>query len=145
MRLQELKPAEGSTRKRKRVGRGSGSGHGKTSCRGHKGQNCRSGGGVRLGFEGGQMPLQRRLPKRGFKNPFHLRYVILNVGDIEKSGLDAVSPEHLVKSGAIKSVRDGLKILGDGTLSRAVTVRAHAFSKSALEKIKSVGGTVEVI
>jgi large subunit ribosomal protein L15 len=145
MKIQDLRPAEGSIKKRKRVGRGTGSGHGKTSCRGHKGQNSRSGGGVRPGFEGGQMPLQRRLPKRGFVNPFSKKYATLNIRDIERLGLDTVTPEVLLEKGVIKSLGDGLKVLGMGELGRAVTVRANAFSASAAEKIKSAGGTAEVI
>lgn len=145
MRIEELRPALGSTKKRKRVGRGSGSGHGKTSCRGHKGQNSRSGGGVRPGFEGGQMPLQRRLPKRGFKNVNHLEFVIFNLSDIEKFGLEEVSPITLVENGIIKNLRDGLKILGNGDVKKAVKVTAHAFSASARQKIEAAGGSVEVL
>ena len=145
MRIHELKPAAGSRHKRKRVGRGPGSGHGKTSCRGHKGQNSRSGGGVRPGFEGGQMPLQRRLPKRGFTNRNHVEYTTLNIRDLERIGLDTVTPETLLERGAIKSLRDGLKILGMGELTRAVNVKANAFSAVAAEKIKAAGGTAEVI
>ncbi len=145
MKIHELKPASGSRKKPKRVGRGVGSGHGKTSCRGHKGQKSRSGGGKGAGFEGGQMPLQRRLPKRGFKNLFSKEYVILNVSDIDRLGLDTVSPEVLLERGVIKSLKDGLKILGDGELKRAVTVKANAFSNSAIKKIESAGGTAEVI
>ncbi|MCK4911053.1 MAG: 50S ribosomal protein L15 [Thermodesulfovibrionales bacterium] len=145
MRIEDLRPAPGSTKKNKRVGRGSGSGHGKTSCRGHKGQNSRSGGGVRPGFEGGQMPLQRRLPKRGFTNRNHLEYTTLNIRDLERIGLDTVTPEALLERGAIKNLRDGLKILGVGELTRAVNVKANAFSAVAAEKIKAAGGTSEVI
>lgn len=145
MRIEDLRPGEGSTKKRKRVGRGTGSGHGKTSTRGHKGQNSRSGGGVRPGFEGGQMPLQRRIPKRGFTNRNSKEYTILNVSDLERLGLDEVSPEILVENGDIKSLRSGLKILGMGDLKRKVSVKANAFSASAMEKIKQAGGTAEVI
>lgn len=145
MKIQDLKPAEGSRKRTRRVGRGSGSGRGKTSGRGHKGQNSRSGGGVRPGFEGGQMPLQRRLPKRGFHNPFNREYAILNIKDIERLGLDTVTPEALLEGGFIKSVKDGLKVLGTGELGRAVNVKAHAFSASALKKIQGAGGTAEVI
>ena len=144
MKVQDIRPAIGSNKDRKRVGRGVGSGHGKTSCRGHKGQNSRSGGGVRPGFEGGQMPLQRRIPKRGFKNPFATRHVILNLRDIESCGLDEVNPEVLLEQGIIKSINDGLKVLGTGELTRAVKVRANAFSSSAREKIEGAGGTAEV-
>jgi large subunit ribosomal protein L15 len=145
VRIHELRPARGSNKKGKRVGRGQGSGHGKTSTRGHKGQNSRSGGGVRLGFEGGQMPLHRRLPKRGFKCPSSKRYSILNIRDLERLGLDSVTPEALLENGYIASLRDGLKILGTGELSRAVSVRAHAFSASAARKIKDAGGSAEVV
>lgn len=145
MKIQDLRPAEGNRKGTRRVGRGSGSGRGKTSGRGHKGQNSRSGGGVRPGFEGGQMPLQRRLPKRGFHNPFHKEYAILNIKDIERLGLDIVTPEALLEGGFIKSVKDGLKVLGTGELGRAVNVKAHAFSASALKKIQGAGGTAEVI
>jgi large subunit ribosomal protein L15 len=145
MKIQELKAAPGSRKGSKRVGRGCGSGLGKTSGRGHKGQNSRSGGGVRPGFEGGQMPLQRRLPKRGFKNPFAKSYRVLNLRDIEVCGLDEVTPEALLENGIIKSVEDGLKILGTGELTRAVKVKANAFSESARKKIEGAGGTAEVI
>lgn len=145
MRIEELRPALGSHKKRKRVGRGSGSGHGKTSCRGHKGQNSRSGGGTRPGFEGGQMPLQRRLPKRGFTNINHVEFVIFNLSDIEKFGLDEISPVTLVENGIIKNLRDGLKILGNGDVKKAVKVTAHAFSASARQKIEAAGGSVEVL
>jgi large subunit ribosomal protein L15 len=145
VRIEELRPALGSHKKRKRVGRGSGSGHGKTSCRGHKGQNSRSGGGTRPGFEGGQMPLQRRLPKRGFTNINHVEFVIFNLSDIEKFGLDEISPVTLVENGIIKNLRDGLKILGNGDVKKAVKVTAHAFSASARQKIEAAGGSVEVL
>jgi large subunit ribosomal protein L15 len=135
----------GSSRNKKRVGRGTGSGHGKTSCRGHKGQNCRSGGGVRPGFEGGQMPLQRRLPKRGFTSPNRVEFAILNLSDLESLGLDEVTPEKLLEEGVIKNMRDGLKILGMGELTRAVKVKADAFSASAMKKIQAAGGTAEVL
>jgi large subunit ribosomal protein L15 len=135
----------GSSRNKKRVGRGPGSGHGKTSCRGHKGQNSRSGGGVKPGFEGGQMPLQRRLPKRGFTSPNRVEYAILNLRDLESLGLDEVTPEKLLEAGAIKNARDGLKILGMGELTRAVKVKADAFSASAMKKIQAAGGTAEVL
>ncbi len=145
MKIQDLRPAKGARKKSKRVGRGPGSGLGKTSGRGHKGQKSRSGGGVRPGFEGGQMPLQRRLPKRGFKNPFHKEYAILNIKDIDRFGLDTVTPEALLDGGLIKSVKDGIKVLGTGELGRAVNVKAHAFSASALKKIQAAGGAAEVI
>jgi large subunit ribosomal protein L15 len=147
MRLHDLKPAEGARREKKRVGRGIGSGHGKTSCRGQKGQKARSGGGVRPGFEGGQMPLTRRLPKRGFTNIFKKEYAIVNVGTLEERFEDGavITPEALIESGIIKDVKDGVKILGDGDLNKKFTVRAHKFSQSAIEKIQAVGGKAEVI
>lgn len=147
MRLHDLKPAEGSTKKKKRVGRGIGSGHGKTSGRGHKGQNARSGGGVRPGFEGGQMPLTRRIPKRGFTNIFKKEYSIVNVGTLEERFEDGaeITPEVLIEKGIIKDVKDGVKILGDGELTKKLTVKAHKFSQSAVEKIQAVGGKAEVI
>lgn len=145
MKVQQLGAVKGGRKKPKRVGRGVGSGHGKTSCRGHKGQNSRAGGGKGAGFEGGQMPLQRRLPKRGFKNPFAKQYTILNLKDIERLGLDTISPELLVEQGVMKSLKEPLKILGEGELKTAVTVKANAFSASATRKIQSSGGTAEVI
>ena len=145
MKIEDLKPAPGSVKNNRRVGRGSGSGHGKTSCRGHKGQNSRSGGGVRPGFEGGQMPLQRRVPKRGFTNRNHKEFTVLNMKDLERIGLDVVTPETLVECGAVKNLRDGIKILGTGELTKAFTVKANAFSATAMDKIKAAGGTVEVI
>ncbi|HEB76788.1 MAG TPA: 50S ribosomal protein L15 [Nitrospirae bacterium] len=147
MRIDELKPAAGSRKRRKRVGRGPGSGHGKTSCKGHKGQKSRSGGTKGPGFEGGQMPLQRRLPKRGFSNhPFRKVYAITNLKVLSRiEDVDTVTPELLVERGILKDVKDGLKVLGDGELSRPLTVRAHAFSSSAAEKISASGGKAEVI
>jgi large subunit ribosomal protein L15 len=145
MNLADLAPAPGSRKKRKRVGRGPGSGHGKTSCRGHKGQNSRSGGGVKPGFEGGQMPLQRRLPKRGFTNIFQKTFSIVNVSSLEKLEESEITPEVLIKEGLVRKIQDGVKILGNGELTRAVTVKAHAFSASAKEKIEKAKGTAEVI
>jgi len=145
MNLADLAPAPGSRKKRKRVGRGPGSGHGKTSCRGHKGQNSRSGGGVKPGFEGGQMPLQRRLPKRGFTNIFQKTFSIVNVSSLEKLEESDITPEVLIKEGLVRKIQDGVKILGNGELTRAVTVKAHAFSASAKEKIEKAKGTAEVI
>jgi len=145
MNLSDLAPAPGSRKKRKRVGRGPGSGHGKTSCRGHKGQNSRSGGGVKPGFEGGQMPLQRRLPKRGFTNIFQKTFSIVNVGSLEKLEDAEITPEVLIKEGLVRKIQDGVKILGNGELTKAVTVKAHAFSASAKEKIEKAKGTAEVI
>jgi large subunit ribosomal protein L15 len=147
MKIEDLRPSEGSTKKRKRVGRGPGSGHGKTSTRGHKGQKSRSGAKKRPGFEGGQMPLQRRLPKRGFKNyPFKLEFAIVNLRDIAKiETSDEITPDVLVEKGLIKKVLDGVKVLGNGEVSRSVTVKAHAFSESAKKKIAAAGGKAEVI
>lgn len=145
MKIEDIKPAVGSHRSRKRVGRGPGSGLGKTSGKGHKGQNSRSGGGVKPGFEGGQMPLQRRLPKRGFKNPNHIEYSVVNLSDIDRSGLVDVTPEILHEKGIVRKLRDGVKILGNGALDRAVNVKADAFSASAMKKIQDAGGTAEVI
>lgn len=135
----------GSNKNKKRVGRGTGSGHGKTSCRGHKGQNSRSGGGVRPGFEGGQMPLQRRLPKRGFTSTNKAEYCILNLSDLEKLGFNDVTPEKLLDEGVIKNPRDGVKILGMGEITRALKVKADAFSATAMKKIQAAGGTAEVL
>ena len=147
MQLNELKPAPGSRRAKKRVGRGIGSGMGKTSTRGHKGQWARAGGGVRPGFEGGQTPLFRRLPKRGFSNhPFKRVWSIVNVSQLGRfpSGT-VVTPQLLLETRLVRKLRDGVKILGDGSLNVALTVRAHAFSESAAEKIAAAGGTAEVI
>jgi len=146
MRIEDLKPAGGSKKRSKRVGRGIGSGHGKTSCKGHKGQKSRSGGPKGPGFEGGQMPLQRRLPKRGFKNRFKIEYSILNLKDINKiEGVDIITPEALIERGMIKDFKDGLKVLGEGEIQRPCTIRADAFSASALTKIAAAGGKAEVI
>ncbi len=147
MKLHDLKPAEGGgVKAKKRLGRGIGSGLGKTSGRGHKGQNARSGGGVRPGFEGGQMPLFRRLPKRGFTNIFAKEYSILNVEDLNvfEDGAE-VTPEVLKEMGLVKKNNDGVRILGNGELTSKITVKAHHFSKSAVEKIESAGGKTEVI
>lgn len=146
MRLEDLKPAYGSKKDKKRVGRGPGSGHGKTSCKGHKGQKARSGGTKGPGFEGGQMPLQRRLPKRGFKNKFKKEFAIINLKDLNKiDDVDVITPEVLFERGIIKDIKDGLKVLGEGELKKPVTIRADAFSESALQKISSIGGKAEVI
>ena len=146
MDLSNLKPAIGSTKNRKRIGRGAGSGTGKTAGKGHKGQNARSGGGIKAGFEGGQMPLQRRLPKRGFTSLNKKVYALVNLGDLElfEAGT-VVDVAALGKAGLIKKVCDGVKILGDGELSKALTIKAHKFSKSALERIEAAGGKAEVI
>jgi large subunit ribosomal protein L15 len=145
MKLSDLAPSPGSRKKRKRVGRGPGSGHGKTSCRGHKGQNARSGGGTKAGFEGGQMPLQRRLPKRGFTNIFQKNRVIVNVGVLDKLEEAIITPEVLVSEGIIKDIGDGVKILGNGDVTKAITVKAHAFSASAQEKIEKAKGSIELL
>jgi len=146
MKINELSPAEGSRKKRKRVGRGPGSGHGKTCCRGHKGQRSRSGGGVRPGFEGGQMPLHRRLPKRGFTNIFRKEYNILNVEDLNRFEPDALlDAEAFKQAGLIKKIMDGIKLLGTGEITRPVVVRIHKVSKTAKEKIEAAGGKVELI
>ena len=146
MKLHELAPAAGSKKTRTRVGRGLGSGLGKTSGRGQKGQNSRSGGGVRTGFEGGQMPLYRRLPKRGFKNIFALQYAEVNLSQLNRFEDGAtVDPVALIEAGILKNVRDGIRILGNGTLERKLTVIANGFTKSAVEKIEAAGGKVEVI
>lgn len=146
MRLNELFPADGSTKKPKRVGRGIGSGMGKTSTRGHKGQKSRSGGGTRPGFEGGQMPLMRRIPKRGFTNIFKKQYAIVNVADLNDFEEGAViTPELLKATGLIKNVRDGVRILGNGELTTKVDVSAHYFSEAAKAKIEAAGGKAEVI
>lgn len=146
MKLHELKPAPGSNKAPKRVGRGIGSGHGKTAGRGHKGQNARSGGGVRPGFEGGQMPLYRRLPKRGFNNPNRKEYAIVNLETLNRfEEGTVVTPELLKQRGVVKNLKDGLKILGRGELNVKLTVKAHKFSQSALSKIEAAGGQTEVI
>ena len=145
MKLHELKPAEGSTHAPKRLGRGVGSGHGKTSGKGHKGQNARSGGGVRPGFEGGQNPLFRRMPKRGFNNISRKNIVALNVRDLERfENGTVVTIESLLESGLIKAVKDGVKILATGELTKALTVRMDKVSPAAAKKIIAVGGKVEV-
>lgn len=147
MKINELTPAFGSKRKPKRVGRGMGSGHGKTSSKGHKGQKARSGGTKGPSFEGGQTPLQRRLPKRGFKNyPFKKEYAIINVQDIERfSDNTIITPEMLLKEKVIKDIKDGIKVLGSGDISKPLIVKAHAFSKSAIAKINAAGGKAELV
>lgn len=146
MKLHEMKPAEGSRKKRKRVGRGMSSGMGKTSSRGHNGQNSRSGGGVRLGFEGGQIPLFQRLPKRGFTNINRKEYAIVNLDTLNRfdEGTE-VSPELLIESGIVSNAKSGIKILGNGTLEKKITVKAHKFSASAKEAIEKAGGQTEVV
>jgi len=145
MNLSSIGVPPGQRHPRKRVGRGMGSGHGKTSARGHKGQLSRAGSGHRRGFEGGQMPLQRRLPKRGFRNIFRKRFAIINLKQIAKLGEAAISPELLVTRGVIKDLRAGLKVLGEGDLKGPVSVAAHRFSQSARDKILKAGGKVEVL
>lgn len=147
MKIHELTPAADSNRAVKRVGRGHGSGNGKTAGKGHKGQNARSGGGVRLGFEGGQLPLYRKLPKRGFKNHFATNYAIINVCDLDKrfNDGDTVNLETLMAAGLIKKSLDGLKVLGNGEITKKLTVEAAIFSASAKEKIEAVGGKTEVV
>ena len=146
MKLHELKPAEGATSARKRLGRGIGSGLGKTSGKGHKGAKARSGGGKRAGFEGGQIPLMRRLPKRGFTNNFRKEYVAINVSrlDVFEDGA-TVGPVELIEMGIIKKIGDGVKIMGDGELTKKLTVLASKFTATAKEKIEAVGGKAEVI
>ena len=146
MKLHELKPAEGATNARKRLGRGIGSGLGKTSGKGHKGAKARSGGGKRPGFEGGQMPLTMRLPKRGFTNNFRKEYVAINISrlDVFEDGA-TVGPVELIEMGIIKKIGDGVKIMGDGELTKKLTVLASKFTASAKEKIEAVGGKAEVI
>ena len=146
MKLHELKPAEGATSARKRLGRGIGSGLGKTSGKGHKGAKARSGGGKRPGFEGGQMPLTMRLPKRGFTNNFRKEYVAINVSRLEVFDDGAtVTPDELIEMGIIKKIGDGVKIMGDGELTKKLTVLASKFTATAKEKIEAVGGKAEVI
>ena len=147
MKLHTLAPAEGATKDRKRLGRGVGSGTGKTSGKGHKGQNARSGGGVRPGFEGGQLPLFRRLPKRGFSNAnFKVRYAVINLSDLNRFEDGAVvTPEILKEMGLVKNQLDGIKVLGNGTLEKKVNVKAHKFSSVAKEQIEKMGGKAEVI
>ena len=146
MKLHELQVVEGARHSRKRVGRGTGSGHGKTACKGHKGQNARSGGGVRPGFEGGQTPLFKRLPKRGFTNVNHKEYAVVNVEDLNVFENGAVvTIENLQEKGLVKKVYDGVKVLGNGKLEKNLTVKANKFSKTAEAAITSAGGTIEVL
>ena len=146
MNLHELSPAEGATKKSKRIGRGHGSGWGKTAGKGHKGQKARSGGSIRPGFEGGQMPLQRRIPKRGFNNIFAKNIVAVNVAALEvfEDGAE-VTAEALTEKGIVKKACDGIKILGNGSLTKKLTVKVNAFSESAKQKIEAAGGKAEVI
>ena len=147
MKLHELSPAPGSAKENYRKGRGPGSGNGKTAGKGHKGQNARSGGGVRPGFEGGQNPLYRRLPKRGFYNRFAKEYAIVNVALLDKrfNDGDVVDVNALVENGIIKNIKSGIKVLGNGEISKKLTVKASIFSGAAKEKIEAAGGKVEVV
>jgi len=144
MKLSELKPSKGSRKKAKRIGRGVGSGHGKTSCRGHKGQGSRSGGGVPTWFEGGQMPIQRRLPKRGFTNIFRRHYNIISLKDLDKIRGDAPITPIILREARLVKRKGPIKVLGDGELTKPVTVHAEKFSKSAMKKIKEAGGKAVV-
>lgn len=146
MRIHDLGPAPGARKAPKRVGRGVGSGHGKTAGKGHKGQKARSGHGKGPRFEGGQMPLSMRLPKRGFKNPFHQVFALVNLRDLDRfEAGTVVTPELLLEKGVIRKLEDGVKVLGTGDLGKALVVRAHRFSRSAAEKIEAAGGKAEVI
>ncbi len=146
MKLHELRAPAGSVKTSKRKGRGIGSGLGKTSGRGTKGQNSRSGGGTRIGFEGGQMPLYRRIPKRGFTNIWKKQWTIINVDDLNRfDDGTLVTPMLLVETGIAKKIVDGVKVLGEGSLEKKITVKAHKFSKTAIEKIETAGGKAEVI
>lgn len=146
MNLHDLTPARGAKKRRKRIGRGPGSGHGKTATKGHKGLLARSGGGKRPGFEGGQMPLIRRLPKFGFTNPFRTEYAIVNVKSFEQwTGAGTITPQALVDAGLVKRKHLPIKILGNGELKKPLVIQAHKFSKSAEAKIQAAGGRVEVI
>ena len=146
MKLHELQPTAGSRQDNWRKGRGEGSGNGKTAGKGQKGQNSRSGGGVRLGFEGGQLPLFRALPKRGFKNVSHVNYAVINVSALERFEAGTlVTPTLLIETGLIRKECDGIKVLGNGKLSKALTVQAHKFSKSAEKAINEAGGKIEVL
>lgn len=146
MKLNELGPARGAVKKEKRIGRGPGSGHGKTATKGHKGHNARSGGGKGGGFEGGQMPLIQRVPKRGFRNPFRERYSIVNLKDLGRfDGKEAVTLEVMKKAGLIKNRTMRVKVLGEGELAKGITVHAHRFSRSAAEKIQKAKGKAEIL
>jgi large subunit ribosomal protein L15 len=147
MKIHNLPGDPGRQQKRKRVGRGHGSGHGKTSTKGHKGQQSRSGGHTKPGFEGGQMPLQRRLPKFGFKNPFRVEYEVVNLSSLEKAFDEGatVDPEALKKARLVKSSRKPIKVLANGEITKKLTVKAHKFSETAREKIAKAGGSAEVL
>lgn len=145
MKLEELKPPKGARKKRKRVGRGIGSGHGKTACRGAKGQNSRTGGGTKAGFEGGQMPLQRRLPKRGFRSPFKKLFTIIHVGDLNRFPKGTLVESDLLIQSGFQKKGDKIKLLSDGELQHSLTIRVHKVSKAALQKVEAASGKVEVI
>ena len=146
MRLNELRPAKGARKKEKRIGRGPGSGHGKTSTKGHKGQLARAGGGKASGFEGGQMPLIRRIPKRGFHNIFRIEYTVVNLKMLTRfEGQEDITPQRLREAGLVKSRNARIKILGEGELTRPLVIQAHRFSQSAIEKIQKAGGKAEVL
>lgn len=146
MELNNLKPAIGATKNRKRIGRGIGSGHGKTSTKGHKGQKARSGGSIKAGFEGGQMPMQRRLPKRGFTPLARKEYAIVNLGQLDSfENGSVVDADAMISAGLISGLKDGIKVLADGDITKALTVKAHKFSAAAKEKIEAAGGKAEEI
>lgn len=146
MQLNTIKPAIGAAKDRKRIGRGPGSGHGKTATKGHKGQKARSGGSVKPGFEGGQMPMQRRLPKRGFEPLSRKEYIVINIDQLEMFDAGSIiDPAAIVSKGLVSNIRDGIKILAKGTLTKPLTVKAHKFSASAKDQIIAAGGTVEEI
>jgi len=145
MNLSNLKPPAGQKHARKRIGRGMGSGRGKTATRGSKGQRAGTGFSLMRGFEGGQMPLHRRLPKRGFTNIFKKQYAVVNLGRLDKLAGDTFTPDRLLELGVVRKARDGVKILGSGELSRKIRVEAHFFSRSALDKIQKAGGEARVI
>jgi len=146
VRLNELRPAKGARKKEKRIGRGPGSGHGKTSTKGHKGQLARAGGGKAPGFEGGQMPLIRRIPKRGFHNIFRIEYTVVNLKMLTRfEGQEDITPQRLREAGLVKSRNARIKILGEGELTRPLVIQAHRFSQSAIEKIQKAGGKAEVL
>ena len=146
MKLHELHPAPGSRKRPKRIGRGTGSGHGKTSTKGHKGLLARSGGGKRPGFEGGQMPLKRRVPKRGFTNTLRVEWAIVNLRDLERlEGIEEITPALLLEKGLVPQPASRIKVLAEGNLTRRISVQAHRFSESALAKIQAAGGRAEVL
>jgi large subunit ribosomal protein L15 len=145
MKLHQLAPPAGAKKKPKRIGRGPGSGHGKTATKGHKGILARSGGGKRPGFEGGQMPLVRRLPKVGFKNPFRVEYTVVNLKSLVALNADPITPQVLAEAGLIKRTKRPVKVLGDGEVGKPIVIQAHKFSRSAVQKIEAAGGRAEVI